>query len=1054
MCEKWGAIPINRSKLGRQTVIETMDDREKQIPPPKSWIAFEDLCHRLFKAVWADPLTQKNGRSGQPQHGVDVFGSPGEGYAVYQGVQCKGKEGQYGSKPSLREIEREVTKAEGFEPALQHWIFATTAPVDATLQQKARQISVARAAEDKFTVSVLGWGEIESLLCEHKQVLSELYPEYGFDFAKLLDSVQAMPQGSEVRELLDIVKRTGEPSGFTHGGTRAIWHPVVFGNGRDLGPALMGRSLGPEDAAACPMLPEADAAANELKRAYSARIVGEPGAGKSVCAYQTALQFATAGWSVFRLSDPRAETVKLKAPGACTPTFFIIDDAHLADPAVLRSAEDAAGPEHVLLSTHNAITHDASMRGAIIIDAKRAVRTIASALRAAPEQTLEVVHRVDDRVGHLSNTIPLEARIADAEEIAQVPWQFCFILGGGWRRAAGAADASRAVHADITLAGVAIRQLVSRDERPSLNELYTLVDIAGITEREVLAAVQWLIQNRLVNGSHDLRCPHQRFAAVVLAKILEGQDVDGRERVGRMLQHVVADAAYPIAGLRLLLHELRFSGDFRRWTFLIPGPALAPLIERCWSASGPEEIVFASLLLSEIDEYVEGWPKAQIKGREQTVGRWISDPLEPSGYGIARLLHAVSNKDNAFAVTLVEASDPCAVAEAVSAATPKTAYNLGELISALHVRPDTEWGRIFLENLDRSKLIGIAADWPESEPALKFANFCKAVAYIDEAVALDMVERFIPIAQNLLAEDPVSAYRDLDDIAWHVLRMLDFLGVYVGKLAPKARHRALAAKMLEAVTPSRLAEQLSASPLRRFQHTSYLLAFMARAAPAKFRATVSTMDWTCIAETIGQQWRNLPHDAEVLFGVAYGARSCRETLKETIHANLHRIEAFPPRLVLMAPLAAYEHVERGGLIRLTQHDHVDWLFGIGVIAYFAEDHPDLLEAVLKPSVVTTGRVLSSAHPSWYKEAADYLSVIAQAAPESLRHILDAVDVAGAQKGWATALSHGRGPRRTVAVLVESSFKRSDKLGALARRLRKRFPKSSVPTPLTPAYRRA
>ena len=33
----------------------------------------------------------------------------------------------------------------------------------------------------------------------------------------------------------------------------------------------------------------------------------------------------------------------------------------------------------------------------------------------------------------------------------------------------------------------------------------------------------------------------------------------------------------------------------------------------------------------------------------------------------------------------------------------------------------------------------------------------------------------------------------------------------------------------------------------------------------------------------------------------------------------------------------------------------------------------------------------------------------------------------------------------VAVLVESSRERSDELGALARRLRRRFPKSSVPT---------
>ena len=53
-----------------------MDFIDKQIPPPKSWEKFEDLIRALFAAVWASPLAQKNGRSGQEQHGVDVYGTP------------------------------------------------------------------------------------------------------------------------------------------------------------------------------------------------------------------------------------------------------------------------------------------------------------------------------------------------------------------------------------------------------------------------------------------------------------------------------------------------------------------------------------------------------------------------------------------------------------------------------------------------------------------------------------------------------------------------------------------------------------------------------------------------------------------------------------------------------------------------------------------------------------------------------------------------------------------------------------------------------------------
>ena len=1017
-----------------------MEPREQHIPPPNSWEVFEDLCHQLFKAIWCDPLAQKNGRRGQAQHGVDVFGSPGGNYGTFHGVQCKAKGELHNSKLNLTELQKEIDKAEYFEPPLHHWILATTTPVDATLQKEARKISAARKQEGRFTVSVLGWGEIVTLLCIHRQVLSDFYPEHGFDVSKLLENLQTMPHAHEVRELLEVVKSMGTSAIL---GIRSLWHPVEFGDGRDLGPALMGRSLGPKDAATCPRLLEADAAVNELKHAYSVRIIGEPGAGKSICAYQTALHFADNGWSVHRLSDPRVETIELEAPDARQSAIFIIDDAHLTNKETLRIAEDAAGPRRLLLSTHNTEKYDISSRGTVIIDTKRAVHTLASALRNEPERTLEAVRRIDKSVGDSPFEVSLEDRIAHAEQYAQFPWQFCFIVGGGWRRAETAVTAARSTGADITLAGIAILQLASRDARPSIAEVTTLLGVADLSATEVKVALQWSIQNRLVIGPHDLRCPHQRFAIAVLTKVLEGQDNVGRERIGRLLQHIVADADYPIAGLRLLLHEFRFAGEnTHQWTFLIPEASLGPLIERCWQVSTPEERMFASLLLSEIDAYVVGWPQTQLEGHEHVLGSWISDPVEPSGYGLARLIHAIYNKDKMFARSLVEASEPRALATAVSAVTSKTAYNLGEILSALHVDPDSQWGRIFFENLDRSKIIKLAADWPESESAWVFAKFCRAIP--DEILALDMVENFIPTAQKLLSKDPISAFQDMRDIITFVLRMLDVLGIFAGKLAPQSRHRALARKMLQAVTPSRLAEQLSASRLREFQNTGLLLAFIAQATPAKFKATADAMDWPRIAETIGTNWKNLPHDAEVLFGIACLAETCRERIARVIRDNLHRIEAFPPRLVLIAPNEAYKHAERGGLIRLAHGSHVNWRFGIGVIACFAKERPDLLETILKPSEITTGRIFSQVHPSWYGEAADYVQLLMEVAPLSLQRILGAVDVQGAEKGWVAALRARKKFKRTVALLVESSLERSDELGVLAKRLRIRFPKSSVP----------
>jgi len=44
------------------------------LPKPKDWQDFERKTRALFECVLGDPNTQMNGRTGQPQHGVDIPG--------------------------------------------------------------------------------------------------------------------------------------------------------------------------------------------------------------------------------------------------------------------------------------------------------------------------------------------------------------------------------------------------------------------------------------------------------------------------------------------------------------------------------------------------------------------------------------------------------------------------------------------------------------------------------------------------------------------------------------------------------------------------------------------------------------------------------------------------------------------------------------------------------------------------------------------------------------------------------------------------------------------
>jgi hypothetical protein len=159
---------------------------EIQLPPPRDWQAFEHLCLLVWRELWHDPTAQKNGRRGQEQCGVDVFGYASASH-ILAGVQCKGRENYPPSRLTTLDLRREAARARCFEPALESFTIATTAPDDVGLQRTARLISARNRRRGSFMVEVWGWGSISTELNRHPRLLRELYSDIVQDpTAKLL----------------------------------------------------------------------------------------------------------------------------------------------------------------------------------------------------------------------------------------------------------------------------------------------------------------------------------------------------------------------------------------------------------------------------------------------------------------------------------------------------------------------------------------------------------------------------------------------------------------------------------------------------------------------------------------------------------------------------------------------------------------------------------------------------------------------------------------------------------------------------------------------------
>lgn len=147
-----------------------------RLPVPRNWQDFESICHRLWIEIWNDPNTQKNGRQGQKQNGVDIIGTP-----IYSNllsaVQCKDKDGHLGSVLKAEELKSECDKAKFFLPKIASFTLATTAPRNALIQRTARQLTKSKSIP--FTVQVWSWDDIQSEIAFRPSIMDAYY----FNFA-------------------------------------------------------------------------------------------------------------------------------------------------------------------------------------------------------------------------------------------------------------------------------------------------------------------------------------------------------------------------------------------------------------------------------------------------------------------------------------------------------------------------------------------------------------------------------------------------------------------------------------------------------------------------------------------------------------------------------------------------------------------------------------------------------------------------------------------------------------------------------------------------------
>jgi hypothetical protein len=177
---------------------------KQQLRKPENWQDFETLCKKLWGEIWECPEIKKNGRTGQVQHGVDVFGIP-KGESSYYGIQCKGKDDYTDAQLSEKEINEELKKAMKFQPKLKKFYIATTANKDSKIEEFVRRKNIEFAEAGFFEVHLFSWEDIVDLIDDNKK--SHDWYVKNIDFSTKHQAQLLFSNGNNVLESSPVFRR-------------------------------------------------------------------------------------------------------------------------------------------------------------------------------------------------------------------------------------------------------------------------------------------------------------------------------------------------------------------------------------------------------------------------------------------------------------------------------------------------------------------------------------------------------------------------------------------------------------------------------------------------------------------------------------------------------------------------------------------------------------------------------------------------------------------------------------------------------------------------------
>ncbi|EOB4122050.1 RNA helicase domain-containing protein [Vibrio alginolyticus] len=702
--------------------------------------------------------------------------------------------------------------------------------------------------------------------------------------------------------------------------TNYMWEQVDFSKQRGIENAIAGKRLGPSDVVHCPELSICSDIKVELDRSHLYWITGKQGCGKSITAWQVAKKLYDEGYVVWRPDYSSNPAELLKSLANTLPTVLVIDDAQQYPQEFIERLSEKSSPTLKIIFSSTFI--EFHIPSPALISPSLANEEIKAALLHRKKEVQPIVQQFDEEISDSYMGTSLERRLEQCSQQSS-PWEFFWILRGGWRTARKEFESIQQIpNANYLLSVIAATQISSCDAGSSRVNLEKYSALDRVTSEQFDRAISRLSSLGLVIISDDIfRTKHISYANRVITECFSQKNYSYWPYYTKMTLSILLDDSTTLKGVYWLLSAIDLTDATRFDNKRYWHSMLKPLKTRCkreWKKS--EWAIGCYYYLMRFF----GISNEELINDEEILLEWFS-----AGFGskaifsknIANELINLGNNEESSVSSiqvksLFEKVDYNKVVQLANKMSVDDFYSFGELVNRLSFfQPN--WTEQFIASFDwdRSSALILNAGTEHQYSVDKLIESVFVLANIGrDPVDYRFVTDSIPFIIKCYEHDPINSVNALDGIFW---RCLGFGPHFLrGGKDPSVQQLRVAKDIISKLSPALMAKAMNQLVSRDLENLARSLSIIKEVDESFLERVVIYLNQEEFNKAIYSDWKNQSNELQHLIRF-FCVDNSRQPARSWISLNKDIMEgALRPIFIGIAPEVAVGFFKEDKQLRL------------------------------------------------------------------------------------------------------------------------------------------